>query len=330
MTVLCFTYTPMSECDKSMLILQYKKYLTLIIVIWQLLGCDSRQADTLDYDRRLTAQELKNLTLNPPSDSSTYYFGFDLRAGPKEDAKQYLPFLGYLSEQTGYTFKLRFTPKDGAIVKDIGLGTIHFAAIGAVSYIQANKRYGVKPLVRGVNHDGKDQYRSTFVVRPASRIEQPKDIFGKHFAFGSKTSTQGHLIPRIVFYKKGIRLSDFKDYVFTGSHINCANSVLLNKTDVCGMQDVMAEDFAQQGKLRIIYRSDWYPSSGIVVNSRVPEAVSNKVMAALLAFDPTGLHAKQLYNWHKTEMAMGFVRARDQDYNVLRKWLKTLQIKEFQ
>ena len=300
-----------------------------IIVICLLYACDTEYSDQIGNDRRLSSQELATLPYKNSAPAAAYYFGFDLRAAPKEDARQYLPFLAYLHRKTGYTFKLRFTPKDGEIVRDIGTGVVQFAAIGAVSYIQANQKYRVIPLVRGLNQAGKDRYRSFFVIRPTSSLAQVKQIIGTRFAFGSRASTQGHLIPRIIFHKQGIGLADLKTYKFTGSHINCLNSVLLNESDVCGMQDVMAGEFARQGKVKILHRSNWYPSSGIVANSKVPDEVCRSVKAALLAFQPTGRDAKGLYNWNKTEMANGFVEAKDQDYAGLRQWMKSLALKEF-
>ena len=288
-------------------------------------GCDRQDVST-KVDQRLSDTELAQV---PKSEEKNILrFGFDIRSSLEEDAKQYLPFLTYLEQATGFKFKLRFIPKDGKIVDELGKGLVHFAAIGATSYIKAADKYAVKPLVRGVNTQGKAVYRSYLVVRPDSPINDLSDLYGQRFAFGSRTSTQGHLIPRIILHQHKMQLQDFASYGYTGSHQLCAEAVMAKKYDVCGMQDTMAEDLARRQLVRILYRSDYFPSSGIAVNGDVPKDVAAKVKQALLVFEPNGRHGAGLYRWHKTEMPNGFIEARDSDYQRLREWMNRLKLSD--
>ena len=210
-----------------------------------LTSCDSdRQVTEHDLDDRVEYNLPDNKDRSKNKD--VIGFGFDLRSSPQEDARQYLPFLDYLEQKTGYKFKLHFTPKHQDIADVVGKNHIQFAALGAVSYLRANNQYGVVPVVRGINPYGKAKYQSSFVVAPASRIKSLADIKGKRLAFGSRSSTQGHLIPRIELSKKGIVLQDFSDYLYTGSHQNCANAVVSKKADICAMQDTMAKSMEKK------------------------------------------------------------------------------------
>ena len=304
------------------------KYTAITIIASVVLAaCNDQQSssDTL-RDARISDSELRQEKMTTDSSETTFYFGFDLRSSPQEDAKQYLPFLDYLSKATGYTFKLRFTPKDGKIVDDLGKGIVQFAAIGATSYIQASTQYGVTPLVRGLNQHGKAEYRSYLVVHKDSKINKFSDFYSKRMAFGNSSSTQGHLIPRMVMAKKEISLEDFETYAFTGSHQNCADAVIAGKADICGMQDTMAENLAKQGKLRIFMKSEYFPSSGIAGTKNLSTEVLTKVKQALLDFKPQGRDAKNLYHWDRTEMVNGFKSAKDVDYNELRAWMQKLKI----
>lgn len=257
-------------------------------------------------------------------EEKTFSFGFDLRAGPLEDARQYLPFLDYLDRSTGYGFKLRFTPKSSSIIEDLGTGKIDFAAIGAVSFIQALEKYGALSLARGVNNLGRIEYQSLIVVSPESPIRNLGELKGRRFAFGSVSSTQGYLIPRIVLMERGIALDDLAAYDFTGSYRNCANAVITGAFDACGMQDTMARFMAGEGLVRILHASRYYPSSGIAANKDIPPAVLEKVKRALLDFDPLGRDKGGLYNWRKTEMPNGFKAGAPSDYIVLRDWMDRL------
>lgn len=294
-----------------------------IILLLQACG-DTEQVIDLDSSPVVAEHEHTSEQQHIQGDDQTYLFGFDLRASTQEDARQYLPFLEYLSQATGLKFKLRFTPRDNRIADDLGKGDIHFAAIGAVSYIRANKKFGVTPVARGLNKDNKAEYQSVLIVHQDSAIKSLADMPGKRMAFGSRSSTQGHLIPRIIMSKHNITLSELASYSYTGSHQNCANAVISGKSDICGLQDTMAFNVARISPIRVLHISDYYPSSGISANKDVPAAVLSKVKQALLDFQPQGKHAAGLYNWDKTEMPNGFTATSQRDYYTLHKWLEKL------
>jgi phosphonate transport system substrate-binding protein len=254
------------------------------------------------------------------ADAPVFKIGFDIRNTQLEDAKQYLPFLSYLSRATGYRFELRFTRKDENIVDLLGTKSVDFAFIGTGSYLAARKKYGVIPLVHGLNSAGKAEYQAAIVVKIGSTLRGVNELHGKGFAFGNKSSTQGHLIPLIILWEHGIKISDLGKYGYTGSHRNCAQAVLKGEYDAGGMQDTLAKEYADEGLLRILYLSHFYPSSGLAVNNKVPHDVAARVKQACIEFRPKDRDAKGLYHWDKTEMANGFVEAKDADYAELRKY----------
>lgn len=293
----------------------------LLFPYWLLTSCDSDRDDIV-FDLNDRPSETESLQIyQDHQHESAILFGFDLRASPQEDARQYLPFLKYLETSTGYQFKLHFTAKNDSIIDDLGNNHVQFAAIGATAFLEAQSRYGqVVPLVRGINHQGKAEYRSIFVVRPDSKIKVITDLKGKHLAFGSISSTQGHLIPRIILAKYNIGLNDLAYYDYMGSHQKCASAVVSRKFDACGMQDTMALNMEKQGLVRILHVSDYYPSSGIAVNKDVSAEIVAKVKQALLDFQPQARDKTSLYHWDKTEMPRGFVAAKVEDYAGLRRW----------
>ncbi len=292
---------------------------TMIAILVAVAGCEYQDGDRVTVNTKITVPE-RYEAHSQVTVKDTFHFGFDLRNSPQEDARQYIPFIKYLEKKTGYSFNIHFTPADKNIVDELGENVIQFAAIGSGSYILADHKYDVCPLVRGINHAGKAEYKSVFVVLPDSPIDTIQDLRGKRIAFGSDTSTQGYLIPRIILEDNGLALNDLKSYVFTGSHLNCANEVLAKHADVCGIQDTMGYDLAKKGLLRIIYESDYFPSSGIVCNKKVLPEVREKVKQALLDFQPKTRDSANLYNWDKTEMPNGFVSASEEDYEIMHNW----------
>lgn len=236
----------------------------------------------------------------------TIWFGFDLRLGPKEDIKIYAPFLKYLEETTGRHFRIKFTEKYENTLKNLGEGTTHFAAIGTLSYAIGNDMYGIKYLLSGVNQEGDARYHAAIITTPESRIRDIRHLKGKSFCFGSRMSTQGHLIPRKMLEDVGITLKDLGHYHYTGSHIDTVSDVLKGECDAGGIQDVLANRLAAEGKINIIAFSEPYPSSIIACNKDVDSDTVRAVKAALLAFEPRGRHKSRLYDWDKTEMPLGF------------------------
>jgi len=110
----------------------------------------------------------------------------DLRIGPKEDVRSYIPLLKYLESATGRRFRIKFSEKYENTVDDLGKGVTHFAAVGALSYIIGEAEYGIKYLVNGVNKEGDTIYHSIIFTAPISSISNLKDLKGKCFAFGSR------------------------------------------------------------------------------------------------------------------------------------------------
>lgn len=293
-------------------------WLSVIAIALGLAGCDIRESSTqVNLARAADANDLARLR---SIGDGTLYIGFDRRLEPKEDVKMYIPLLRYLERTTTYRFKLHPTPKEGNVVDDLGRGTIQFAIVGTLSYLQAHTRYGAQPLVRGLNADGRGVYRAAIITRPTSPIQTLANLRGRTFAFGAANSTQGHLIPRILLDQAGIQLGDLAAYEYTGSHVGVANAVISGRYDAGGMQDTLALSLANRGLVRIFMLSMDYPSSGIMVGPGVDPHIVDAVRRALLAFDPLGKDSAGLYHWERTEMPRGFIGAQHSDYAELQVW----------
>ena len=96
------------------IIVRYRKKIlfTVIISLLLLLSCDAsndRPNVRVSSNEIITDQPLETLQFihSGTVDSDIYYFGFDLRGSPQEDAAQYLPFLKYLSDKADSYTSLR-------------------------------------------------------------------------------------------------------------------------------------------------------------------------------------------------------------------------------
>lgn len=271
-------------------------------------GCSQENAPKKISFSETTSDALENLRTRKreETEKNTLNFGFDLRLGPKEDVRIYTPFIKYLEKLTGRRFRIKFTEKYEDTVDNLGNGITHFAAIGSLSYVIGRETYEIKCLASGLNNKGLPSYQSMIFTRPGSDIQNLEDIRGKNFAFGSRMSTQGHLIPRKMLEDAGIRLYDLSYYVYTGSHTNTVRAVLNGDFDAGGIQDSLARRLEAEGKIRIIRESKQYPSSLICYNPALDTGIIQAVRHALMSFEPRGKHKDMFVDWDKTEMPLGF------------------------
>ena len=249
---------------------------------------------------------------------NTLLFGFDLRLGPKEEVRIYTPFLKYLEKATGRRFRIKFTEKYEDTIKNLGKGKTHFAAVGVLSYLIAEQKYGIKYLVSGINKEGDPQYHTAIITKPDSEIQDLKDLKGRCFAFGSKMSTQGHLIPRKMLEDAGVTLNDLSEYKYTASHVNSVRSVLNGECDAAGINNTLARSMLSNGEIKIIKVSQPYPSTVIAYHTAIDDKIIKEIRSALINFEPMGKHSSMLFDWGKTEMPMGFTKVNEPELNEIK------------
>ena len=99
----------------------------------------------------------------------------------------------YLEKELGT--KVEYVPVTdyGAAVQALMAGKVDFAWLGGFTHVQARVMAGAEPLcMRDIDRE----FKSVFIASADSGITSPADLKGKTFAFGSKNSTSGHLMPR--------------------------------------------------------------------------------------------------------------------------------------
>ncbi len=287
--------------------------LALLLILFALLvpGCNSEEPPKkVRVTGKFSPHPSTSAPGTPPA-IQTIQFGFDHRLSPKDDVRTYLPFLQYLTKQTGYPFSLRFTEGYEDTTDNLGRGLVQFAAMGPVNCILAKRKYGAGCLVMGLNKDFKPEYRAVIFIKSGSPIQTLAELRNKNFAFGDRYSTQGHIIPRKMLEDAGIVMDDLRGYVFTGSHASTARAVLNGSYDAGAIQDTLAQQLVGEGKITILATSKPYPSSLICYENSIETDVLVATKTALLALDPIGIHGNLLIGWERTEMPNGFVEYKD-------------------
>jgi phosphonate transport system substrate-binding protein len=137
---------------------------------------------------------------------------------PTELQRKYQPMVDYLQKQLGT--KVEYIPVTdyGAAVQALSAGKLDFVWLGGFTHVQARVMDGAVPLcMRDIDRD----FKSVFIAHAESGVATPADLKGKTFAFGAKSSTSGHLMPRHYLMTE-LEIDPDKDFagapLFSGAH----------------------------------------------------------------------------------------------------------------
>lgn len=245
-----------------------------------------------------------------------------------EQEKQLQPLADYLSKTLGKPVKFQITKDYDTSIDLLVTGKVEMAFLGPLSYVKAHLRDPqVQPIVAPIEKTtGRPWYTSAIVVNNGSGIKTLKDLKGKRFAFVSKSSTSGYLVPLAHFKDIGINPErDFATVKYAGSHDKAKADLLAGKVDA--IADDKRSYLQQQkegnidpSKYKIIWESDPIPLSPIVVSSKLPSQLVIDLKKAFVnspegLLDPSG------------SQSAGYTLVEDRDYTPIRKLLERLKLK---
>jgi len=228
---------------------------------------------------------------------------------------RYGPLLAHLSEYTGIPHDL-IIPGDYSELVDLFINQeIELAYFGGLTYLQAAEYGGALPLVsRDVDLD----FESVVVVRTRSTAMSLADLRGMSFAFGSRQSTSGHLMPRYFFEAQDIEAETyFNDISYSGKHDRTISMVLQGEVDAGVVNGEIVESLISSGRIqgdaiRIIWKSPPYVDYVWAIQQTLDDAHVSKLRDAFLVLgddDPTILSLMG---------ARAFLPVNERDFQILR------------
>lgn len=246
---------------------------------------------------------------------SVIRFGVVPLESPAIMFKKFSPLTEYLSKKLGRPVDLRIAVDFESAIKDIGQNITQLCYMTPSTYIEANKRYGVKVLAKALR-DGKPYHHSVIITRVDSDIRSIEDLKGKTFAFGDMRSTSSHIIPRAMLKQAGIDLSDLKYYNYLGHHDDVIKAVLKGEYEAGGVMESTAYKFKDKG-IRFLKFSDEIPEFNICYNPALSEGDISFIRTALVSLrdsDPEGATVLKSID----ESYTGFTEAKDSDYEQIK------------
>lgn len=245
-----------------------------------------------------------------------------------EQEKQLQPLADYLTKTLNRPVKFQISKDYDTSVNLLVEGKVDLAYLGAFAYINARLRDPkVQPIVAPIDKTtGRPWYTSAIIVNNASGIKTLKDLKGKRFAFVSKLSTSGYLVPMAHFKDmKIVPERDFSQVKYAGSHDKVKTALIAGEVDAIAddKRSYVAQKKAgnfDPSKYKIIWESKPIPNSPIVASRNLsPQLIADLKKAFVNApdglLDPTG-----------SESA-GYTLAQDEDYTPIRKLQERLEVK---
>ena len=218
---------------------------------------------------------------------------------PTELQRKFKPLGDYLRKETG--MDVQFTPVTdyAAVVEGLATSKIDLAWLGGFTFVQAKLRTGggAVPIVQRAEDE---KFTSKFIVPIDSPAKTLADLKGKTFAFGSPSSTSGHLMPRFYLTRDGIEPDrDFKTVAFSGAHDATVAFVASGRADAGVLNASVLDKLVETAnpnaaKVRVLATTPPYFDYNWTVRPGLDGALTKKLTDAFLKLDPANPEHKEI------------------------------------
>ena len=217
---------------------------------------------------------------------------------PVEDPAQFRDvWRGFLDHLEGIVGReVRFFPvqSNAAQIEAMRAGRLHIAGFNTGSVPLAVNCAGFVPQAMMARADGSFGYEMELITRRESGVQAVEDIRGRTLAFTSPTSNSGFKAPSVLLEAEfGLVAERDFDPVFSGRHDNSVLGVLQGDYEVAAVANqvidqVLARGVGSRDDLRVLYRSQSFPTTGYGVSSRLTPELAHLVHTAFMTFEWKG------------------------------------------
>jgi phosphonate transport system substrate-binding protein len=215
--------------------------------------------------------------INPP----TLIFAYTPVEDPAVYAKAWDGFIKHMEKLTG---------KNAAQIEAMRSGRLHISGFNTGSNPIAVNCAGFVPFAVMGSKDGVFGYEMELIVPADSPIKTPADLKGKKVAFTAPTSNSGFKAPSAILESE-FNLKAERDFTpaFSGKHDNSVLGVANKDYDAAAVaNEVMFRMFARnvvdKAKIRSIYKSETFPTTGYGVAHNLDPKLVEKIKESFFSF----------------------------------------------
>jgi phosphonate transport system substrate-binding protein len=223
---------------------------------------------------------------------------------PTELIRKFKPLGDYLERRLGMEVKFLPVTDYPATVEGLAAGKLDLVWYGGFTFVQARRRTGnAIPLVQ---REEDAQFHSKFITSPATGIHTLGDLKGKTFAFGSVSSTSGHLMPRHFLLEAGVDPDrDLARYSYSGAHDVTAKWVESGRVEAGALnesvwQKLVEEKKVDPAKVVVFATTPAFFDYNWTVRGDLPPALVARIREAFLALDPARPEDKAILDLQRT------------------------------
>lgn len=234
---------------------------------------------------------------------------------PTELLRKFKPLGAHLEKETG--MKVAWTPVNDypAVVEGLAGGRIDLAWLGGFTFVQVRHRTGnAIPIAQRAEDE---KFISRYIVPLNSPAKSLQDLKGKTFAFGSPSSTSGHLMPRYFLLKDGINPDkDFSRIAFSGAHDATVAFVASGRADAGVLNASVLDRLIEKGDanakaVRVLATTPPYYDYNWTVRGDLDPALVKKLGDAFLKLDPANPAHKEILDLQR---ASKFIPTKPENY----------------
>lgn len=238
-----------------------------------------------------------------------------------------------LKKQTGLTFDVSVPTSYTAVIAAMGSGTVDVGWLSPIPYVIAHDRYGVQVILTTVRNKS-TKYWSFVIARTDTEINKLSDLKGKRFAYGDPVSTSGAIYPKHLIRSSGYDPEKFfSNVIYAGAHDKVVMAVYNKQVDGGAIYGGINSDAREKvvdtirdvmKKTHVIARSIEIPNDTVSVCKGMPPELVKKIADGLIAVSKSDEGRMAVMSLYGID---GFVRAKDNDYDSVRKVARAEKIK---
>jgi phosphonate transport system substrate-binding protein len=231
------------------------------------------------------------------------------------------PLGAYLEHYLQMPVELIVGTDYGATGEALRFGRIDIAYLGPITYVRGRERAGIEPFAKPM-HDHGATFKALVIAAADSPVKSLTDLSGENVAFGDVASTSGHWVPRYMLHVAGLESGADYHPQFLGSHDAVALAVSRKMVAAGGISEPIFRLLVATGRIsddgvRVIAESPPIPEYVWTFRVGLDEELRHRIGDAFLGIDdPVVLGIFQ---------ARSFVPARDEDYQIVRDWLRVVR-----
>ena len=217
---------------------------------------------------------------------------------PVEDPAQFrgvwAGFLAHLEKAVSRDVLFFPVQSNSAQIEAMRAGRLHIAGFNTGSVPLAVNCAGFVPTTMMARVDGSFGYEMEILTHRESGIESVPELRGRTLAFTSPTSNSGFKAPSVLLESEfGLVADQDFEPAFSGRHDNSVLGVLQRDYDAAAVANVVIDQVLARGvgsrdDLRVLYRSETFPTTAYGVSNRLDSDLAEAVIEAFYTFDWEG------------------------------------------